>query len=111
MTISVRAASVADIDDIVRLNRGVQPLHAEPEPSFFKAELYAIQSFARQASDVSRAAVESSGRALATRSDNARNEPVPHAATIIAEGRDGSRQTFLAQDAVEFPAEDEAQQA
>jgi ribosomal protein S18 acetylase RimI-like enzyme len=37
MTISVRVASVADIDAIVRLNRDVQQLHAELEPSFFKA--------------------------------------------------------------------------
>ena len=37
MTISVRAASAADIDDIVRLNRDVQQLHAELEPSFFKS--------------------------------------------------------------------------
>jgi hypothetical protein len=33
MTISVRVASAADIDDIVRLNRDVQQLHAELEPS------------------------------------------------------------------------------
>ena len=38
MTISVRAASAADIGDIVRLNRDVQLLHAELEPSFFKAD-------------------------------------------------------------------------
>jgi ribosomal protein S18 acetylase RimI-like enzyme len=37
MTISVRVASVADIDDIVRLNRDVQLLHAELEPAFFKS--------------------------------------------------------------------------
>jgi hypothetical protein len=37
MTISVRAASAADVDDIVRLNRDVQQLHAELEPSFFKS--------------------------------------------------------------------------
>jgi ribosomal protein S18 acetylase RimI-like enzyme len=37
MTISVRVASAADIDDIVRLNRDVQQLHAELEPFFFKA--------------------------------------------------------------------------
>jgi len=37
MTISVRAASAADVDDIVRLNREVQQLHAELEPSFFKS--------------------------------------------------------------------------
>jgi ribosomal protein S18 acetylase RimI-like enzyme len=37
MTISVRAASAADVDDIVRLNRDVQRLHAELEPSFFKS--------------------------------------------------------------------------
>jgi ribosomal protein S18 acetylase RimI-like enzyme len=37
MTISVRAASAADIDDVVRLNRDVQQLHATLEPSFFKA--------------------------------------------------------------------------
>ena len=37
MTISVRVGSVADIDAIVRLNRDVQQLHAELEPSFFKS--------------------------------------------------------------------------
>jgi hypothetical protein len=37
MTISVRVASVADIDDIVRLNRDVQLLHAQLELSFFKS--------------------------------------------------------------------------
>ncbi len=37
MTISVRIASAADIDDIVRLNRDVQRLHAGLEPSFFKS--------------------------------------------------------------------------
>ena len=37
MTISVRVGSAADIDDIVRLNRDVQQLHAELEPSFFKS--------------------------------------------------------------------------
>jgi ribosomal protein S18 acetylase RimI-like enzyme len=37
MTISVRVASAADIDVIVRLNRDVQRLHAELEPSFFKS--------------------------------------------------------------------------
>lgn len=37
MTIRVRAASAADINDIVRLNRDVQRLHAELEPSFFKS--------------------------------------------------------------------------
>jgi hypothetical protein len=37
MTIPVRAASAADIDDIVRLNRDVQLLHAELEPSYFKS--------------------------------------------------------------------------
>ena len=39
MTISVRVASAADIDTIVRLNRDVQRLHAELEPSFFKANV------------------------------------------------------------------------
>jgi GNAT superfamily N-acetyltransferase len=39
MTISVRVASAADIDDIVRLNRDVQQLHAELEPSFFKSNV------------------------------------------------------------------------
>ena len=39
MTISVRTASVADIDAIVRLNRDVQQLHAELEPSFFKSNI------------------------------------------------------------------------
>jgi ribosomal protein S18 acetylase RimI-like enzyme len=39
MTISVRAASAADIDDVVRLNRDVQQLHAKLEPSFFKAHI------------------------------------------------------------------------
>ena len=39
MTITVRAASVADIDAIVRLNRDVQQLHAELDPSFFKSDL------------------------------------------------------------------------
>ena len=34
MTISVRVASTADIGAIVRLNRDVQQLHAELEPSF-----------------------------------------------------------------------------
>jgi ribosomal protein S18 acetylase RimI-like enzyme len=38
MTISVRVASAADIDAIVRLNRDVQQLHAELEPSFFKSD-------------------------------------------------------------------------
>jgi ribosomal protein S18 acetylase RimI-like enzyme len=37
MTISMRIASGADIDAIVRLNRDVQQLHAELEPSFFKS--------------------------------------------------------------------------
>jgi len=37
MTILVRVASATDIDDIVRLNRDVQLLHAELEPSFFKS--------------------------------------------------------------------------
>jgi len=37
MTIPVRVASAADIDDIIRLNRDVQLLHAELEPSFFKS--------------------------------------------------------------------------
>lgn len=39
MRISVRAASATDIDDIVRLNRDVQQLHAELEPSFFKSNV------------------------------------------------------------------------
>jgi ribosomal protein S18 acetylase RimI-like enzyme len=39
MTISVRVASAADIDDIVRLNRDVQQLHAELEPSLFKLDV------------------------------------------------------------------------
>jgi ribosomal protein S18 acetylase RimI-like enzyme len=39
MTISVRVASAADIDVIVRLNRDVQQLHAELEPSFFKSNV------------------------------------------------------------------------
>jgi diamine N-acetyltransferase len=39
MTISVRVASAADIDAIVRLNREVQQLHAELEPSFFKSNV------------------------------------------------------------------------
>jgi ribosomal protein S18 acetylase RimI-like enzyme len=39
MTISVRVASAADVDDIVRLNRDVQQLHAGLEPSFFKSNL------------------------------------------------------------------------
>jgi ribosomal protein S18 acetylase RimI-like enzyme len=39
MTISVRVASAADIDAIVRLNRDVQQLHAELEPSFFKSNV------------------------------------------------------------------------
>lgn len=39
MTISVRVASAADIDDIIRLNRDVQQLHAELEPSFFKSNI------------------------------------------------------------------------
>ena len=37
MTISVRAASAADIDNVVGLNRDVKQLHAELEPSFFKS--------------------------------------------------------------------------
>ena len=37
MTISVRTASAADVDVIVRLNRDVQQLHAKIEPSFFKS--------------------------------------------------------------------------
>jgi ribosomal protein S18 acetylase RimI-like enzyme len=39
MTISVRVASDADINVIVRLNRDVQKLHAELEPAFFKAAI------------------------------------------------------------------------
>src|SRR5580704_4051791 len=38
VTISVRVASAADVDAIVRLNRDVQQLHAELEPSFFKSD-------------------------------------------------------------------------
>ena len=37
MTISIRIASDADVDAIVSLNRDVQQLHAELEPSFFKS--------------------------------------------------------------------------
>jgi ribosomal protein S18 acetylase RimI-like enzyme len=37
MAFLVRAASVADIDALVRLNRDVQLLHAEFEPAYFKA--------------------------------------------------------------------------
>ena len=39
MAILVRVASAADLDDIVRLNRDVQQLHAELEPSFFKSNV------------------------------------------------------------------------
>jgi hypothetical protein len=39
MRILVRVASATDIDDIVRLNRDVQQLHAELEPSFFKSNV------------------------------------------------------------------------
>jgi ribosomal protein S18 acetylase RimI-like enzyme len=39
MTISVRVGSDADIDVIVRLNRDVQQLHAELEPSVFKTNI------------------------------------------------------------------------
>lgn len=39
MTVSIRAASVADVDCIVSLNRDVQQLHAELEPSFFKSHI------------------------------------------------------------------------
>ena len=39
MRISVRVASATDIGDIVRLNRDVQQLHAELEPSFFKSNV------------------------------------------------------------------------
>jgi ribosomal protein S18 acetylase RimI-like enzyme len=39
MRISLRVASATDIDDIVRLNRDVQQLHAELEPSFFKSNV------------------------------------------------------------------------
>jgi ribosomal protein S18 acetylase RimI-like enzyme len=38
VTISIRMASDVDIDAIVRLNRDVQQLHAEIEPSFFKSD-------------------------------------------------------------------------
>jgi diamine N-acetyltransferase len=37
MTISVRAATGADLDVLVRLNQPVQQLHADLEPGFFKA--------------------------------------------------------------------------
>jgi ribosomal protein S18 acetylase RimI-like enzyme len=37
VTISIRVASDADIEAIVSLNRDVQQLHAEIEPSFFKS--------------------------------------------------------------------------
>src|SRR4051794_125651 len=37
MAFSVRVASVADIDALVRLNREVQWLHTELEPTYFKA--------------------------------------------------------------------------
>ncbi len=39
MTISVRAASAADIGAIVWLNRDVQRLHADFEPSYFKSNV------------------------------------------------------------------------
>lgn len=39
MTITVRVAWVADIDDLVRLNRDVQQVHAELEPAFYKADI------------------------------------------------------------------------
>jgi shikimate dehydrogenase len=38
MTLKLRAASIEDIETIVRLNEQVQLLHAELEPAHFKAE-------------------------------------------------------------------------
>lgn len=37
MTLTIRPASIADIGAIVMLNREVQQLHADLEPTFFKA--------------------------------------------------------------------------
>lgn len=38
MALDVRMASIADVDALVRLNREVQSLHAELEPTYFKAD-------------------------------------------------------------------------
>lgn len=40
VTVSVRVAREGDVDDLIALNRDVQQLHAELEPTFFKAELH-----------------------------------------------------------------------